>query len=108
MNKKTLLIGSGVFAVLALAARLTLTLFVVQPLGAVPDGRTLVMWRTGSLKFIDSADAVCERTSGGVSLFCRIGVLGQIGKDADSRILLRLPYSRLLYLASTGGAEYNR
>lgn len=54
------------------------TLFVVQPIGAVPEGRTLVLWRTGKLKFIDSADGVCGRQAGGVSLLCRMAVLGTV------------------------------
>lgn len=81
-------------------------LFVVQPIGAIPEGVTVLAWRLNSMKFIDSADAWCEREMGGVSLICRMGVLGKVGKS--NVVLLRLPYSRTLYLASTGGVDYDR
>jgi len=94
-------------AVLGILACTQVTLFVIQPIGAIPEGRTLLIWRTGKLKFIDSADAVCERESGGVNLLCRGAVLAAIAKKDDS-ILLRLPYSETLYLASTNGKIYGR
>lgn len=80
------------------------TIFVVQPIGAVPEGRTLVISRLNKTKFIDSADAMCERIQGSVNLLCRGLVLGQVANNAT--IYLRLPYSRTLYLISTGGKEY--
>jgi len=53
-----------------------LTFFAVQPISALPEGRTLVIWRLNTMKFIDSADAWCERQQGGVNLLCRGAVLG--------------------------------
>jgi hypothetical protein len=82
------------------------TLFVVQPIGAVPEGRTLLVRRTGRLRFIDSADAVCQRETGGVSLLCRGAVLAAIAKQ--DRVIARLPYSERLYLISTGGTTYEK
>jgi hypothetical protein len=82
------------------------TFFVIQPIGAVPDGRTLVIWRTGKLRFIDSADAICERESNGVSLLCRVAVLGAVAKN--SQVIVRMPYSETLYLISTDGKKYER
>ena len=95
----------GMAAVITFAAT-QLTLFVVQPIGAVPEGRTVVMWRLNTMKFVDSADAWCERQMGGVNLLCRGAVLGKLGnKDV---IIARLPYSEILYLWSTGGRTYSR
>ena len=94
--------------VLTLAAYTQLTIFVVQPLGVVPEGRTIVIWRRTHTNFIDSADAICEREMGGVSLFCRLAVLkGIVGEESEG-ILLRLPYSETLYLISTDGKELDR
>lgn len=83
-----------------------LSLFVVPPMGAVPEGRTIVMLKLNKMKFIDSADAMCERMQGGVSLLCRGLVLGLVAKN--STVLARLPYSEWLYLVSTGGRGYRR
>ena len=58
------------------------------------------------MNFIDSADAVCDRKLGGVSLLCRAAVLGRVTKE--SSIILRLPYSETLYSISTGGKSYSR
>ncbi len=80
------------------------TFFIIQPIGAIPEGRTLLILRTNKTKFIDSADAICEREMGGVSLLCRGTMLGAIANK--SHILLKLPYSETLYKLSTSGKEY--
>ena len=82
-----------------------ITIFVIQPIGAVPEGRTLVVTRLTNMNFIDSADAICDRKMGGVSLLCRVAVMGRV--EEKSSILLRLPYSEMLYSISTGGKSYD-
>lgn len=94
------LVGIGIFAYTQL------TIFVIQPIGAIPEGRTIIIWRMGKLKFIDSADAMCERANGGVSLLCRGAMMGGVASNAT--IIARLPYSETLYEISTGGATYER
>lgn len=106
VGPKRLVIWLAVLALLMTVAYTQLTLFVVQPIGAVPEGRTIVMRRTGNFKFIDSADAVCERETGSVTLLCRGAILGAIA-DSDG-VLARLPYSEALYSMSTGGKYYAR
>lgn len=105
MNKNST-IGLVVLVVLAIIIYTQITIFVIQPIGAVPEGRTLIILRLNKGQFIDSADAMCERIEGGVSLLCRMVVLGAVGKN--STILLRLPFSSLLYSISTGGLSYER
>jgi hypothetical protein len=89
-----------------LVAYTQLTIFVLQPIGAVPEGRTLIMLRGSGTKFIDSADAMCERTMGSVNLICRAAALAATATKGT--ILLRLPYSETLYLISTGGHTFER
>jgi hypothetical protein len=105
MNKRktVLLIVVGAFIIFVYTQ---VTLFVIQPIGAVPDGRTIVIWRAGKLNFIDSADGFCAREANGVSLLCRMAVLGGVAKN--NTILMRLPYSETLYLVSTDGKTYER
>jgi hypothetical protein len=59
----------------------------------MPDGGTLLFRfqvdEVGS-KFIDNADAICERRQGYTDSLCRSVVLGAV--ERDSTILLRLPY----------------
>ena len=105
MNKRKtlLLIALTAFIILIYTQ---VTVFVIQPIGAIPDGRTIVIWREGKLNFIDSADGVCGREASGVSLLCRMAVLGAVAKN--NTVLMRLPYSETLYLVSTDGKKYER
>jgi hypothetical protein len=66
-----------------------LTLFVIQPIGAIPEGKTLIILRMNKTQFIGSADAMCEREQSGVSLFCRIGAMA--GVINNTKIIARLP-----------------
>lgn len=100
------LVGLVVLAVAVVAAYTQLTIFVIQPIGAVPDGRTLVILRLNTMNFVDSADGVCIRRMNGVNLFCRMGVLAAVANNAT--VLLRLPYSESLYLWSTDGRSFAR
>ena len=106
MRKKTWTVLTFAAAVLGLLAYTQLTIFVIQPIGAIPEGRTLVIARLNKTEFIDSADAMCERIQGGVSLMCRMAALASVAEN--SPVFLRLPYSETLYDISTGGKSYDR
>lgn len=106
MTKKTVGILLVTAAVLAIVIYTQITIFVVQPIGAIPEGKTLVILRLNKTEFIDSADAMCKREMGGVSLLCRMGMMAGVANN--STILLRLPYSQALYDISTGGEHYDR
>ena len=107
MKDRSKIALSLVLAVLAgVVISTQLTIFVVQPIGAVPEGRTLIISRLSNLTFIDSADAICERLLGGVSLFGRAAALARVMDQAT--IYLRLPYSATLYDISTGGRRYDK
>lgn len=107
MSSKSIILGlAGVLIMAATLAYFSLTVFVIQPIGAVPEGRTVVIGRVGKTKFLDSADAICQREMGGVSLLCRAMIMGNILEEAT--IFLRLPYSEALYLWSTDGRTYGR
>ena len=79
--------------------------YSVQPIGALPEGGTVVVWRQGDEPFFNSADALCLERTGGVSLMCRAMAMGQAPMD---RIVLRLPYQAWAYQLSTGGREFDR
>jgi hypothetical protein len=103
MKKAILSLTSIVlFIIVLFIASRVVSIFVIQPIGAIPKGATLIVLRGQKMNFIDSADAVCARTMGGVSLLCRGMALAAI-KDNH---LFTLPYSETLYLWSTDGARY--
>ena len=107
-TKKRVVVGGFFLLIIlfCLFAYTLLTIFVIQPIGAIPKGRTLIMARMKGTLFIDSADAMCERIQGKVNILCRGLVLAQIAKNGE--VYLRLPYSESLYLISTGGKKYER
>jgi len=84
-------------------------IFVVQPVGAVPEGVTVVYKRFGSnMDFIESPDGLAKRATGGVSLLGRGLAMGAFMKNFEDDIYFRLPYFKFLYLISTGGSEYEK
>ena len=83
--------------------------FVIQPIGAVPEGATVWYWRLDtSLPFISSADGLLLEKELGVSLLGRAVALGAVAKPITDRKIASLPYSRTLYLVSTGGREFEK
>lgn len=79
--------------------------YSVQPIGALPEGGTALVWRGEGEPFFNSADALCLERTGGVSLLCRGMAMGQAPTD---RIVLRLPYQEWAYMASTDGQTFDR
>ena len=103
---KKAVVTSIVLGISTIIVYTQLTLFVIPPIGATPEGKTVVILRLNKINFIDSPDALCDRTQGGVSLLCRgIMLAGVLNK---SKILFKLPYSESLYLISTNGKTYGR
>ena len=89
---------TGIFVIAAAAfAYAKLGFYSIQPIGAVPEGATVILWRESDEPFFNSADGMCLRRTGSVSLMCRMMAMGASPKD---RILLRLPYQRSLFRRS--------
>jgi len=78
-------------------------LYTVQPIGALPQGATVVVWRGSGEPFLNSPDGTCLRVQQKVSLLCRLAAFGAAPTD---RIILRLPYQHWAYLGSTGGLTF--
>ena len=94
-----LLIAVGV------AFRLLCGFYSIQPIGALPEGLTALVWRGEGEPFFNSPDAQCLRRLGYVSLLCR----GMAVRDAPTdRIFLRLPYMPWAYRQSTDGKDFDR
>jgi hypothetical protein len=97
----TLLIG----AVAILLVYWNFGVYTVQPIGDLPDGVTVIVWRAAGEPFFNSPDGRCLQTMGKVSLLCR-GVA--LGAAPVKRIVVRLPYQHWAYLASTGGVTFEK
>ncbi|WP_070096075.1 hypothetical protein [Pseudomonas sp. NBRC 111139] len=102
---KKAFIAAGI-ALLCLVIYTQITIFSVPPIGAVPEGRTVIMLRLNKTNFIDSADAMCVRIQGYVNLLCRGMTMGAVVNATT--IIARLPYSETIYKISTGGNTYDR
>lgn len=79
--------------------------YTIQPIGALPEGKTAIVWRNSGEPFFNSPDALCLGRLGGVTLMCRGMAMAQAPTD---RIIFRLPYQGWAYSASTGGQEFDR
>lgn len=101
-QRKWILILSAVLAVLFY---LFCGLYTIQPIGALPEGKTLIVWREGDEPFFNSPDAMCLRRVGYVSLMCR-GIA--MGAGPIDRIIVRLPYQSWAYAMSTDGQKFDR
>ncbi|MBN2390753.1 MAG: hypothetical protein JXR84_08520 [Anaerolineae bacterium] len=108
-TRKGLYIVAGIFVVVVLAWLLIRPgVFVVQPIGAIPEGVTILYYARGSeVPFFSSPDGLCLQIQGEVSLMCRMTTLTAAVEITD-RAIVRLPYSHWAYLRSTGGLEFDR
>lgn len=104
---KKVLAGLAILVVITIVTSQFLTVFVVPPIGALPEGRTIVIPRTNQMRFIESADGMCLRAQGGVSILCRGLMLARLNL-AETPILARFPYSESLHLITTGGQKFDR
>lgn len=101
-------------ALLALTASLVFIrsfcgIFVIQPLGALPEGATILYWRNElNLPFIASADGILGDSEAGVSLLGRAVVIAGVAEPIMERKIVKLGYSETLYLWSTGGRTYEK
>ena len=83
--------------------------FAIQPIGAIPDGVSIVYKRFGTnMEFIESPDGLSKRASGGVSVMGRLVAMGAFMKNFEDKIYFRMPYFKFIYLISTGGSEYEK
>jgi hypothetical protein len=107
-TQKKRIIGLLVAAGLVALGYGTMGLFVVQPMGAVPEGVTILYFRAGlNLPFISSADSLGMTDDGRLSPMERIGAMAGFWEVAEDRIITRLPYFERLYDISTDGRRWD-
>lgn len=95
--------------IIVLFFRIFCGIFVIQPIGAIPEGTTIVYLRMGmNLPFIASADGILEKSGSGVSLLGRGLILAKVAEPIKEKEIFRFGYSETLYLWSTGGKTYEK
>jgi hypothetical protein len=93
-----------IFIILLVLIYTRIGLYTIQPMGVVPGGSTLVIWRDPGKPFFDSPDAACLRSEGSVTLLCRGST---ISAALNGPSILSLPFWNWAYLQSTGGMTIN-
>lgn len=107
--KKTTIIVLLILLLTGIAFRVFVGIFVIQPIGILPEGVTIVYWRSGlNLPFIASVDGLMDESGAGVSLFGRGMFLAKLTQPLKEREIFRFGYSETLYLWSTNGKKYEK
>ncbi len=108
---KKLIISLIIVFIIGLFFRIFCGIFVIQPIGAIPEGATIVYWRIGmdiDLPFIASADGLLDKSGAGVSLLGRGMLLAKIAGPVKENEIFRMGYSETIYLWTTGGKKYEK
>lgn len=107
---KNFIYVTAVIFLIGLIFRMTCGIFVIQPIGAIPEGRTIVYWRLDmpNMPFIGSADGILDKEGQGVSLLGRGVLLGGLAGPLKEKEIFSFGYSETLYLISTGGKQYGK
>jgi hypothetical protein len=97
------------FIILGLLFRFFCGIFIIHPMGAIPEGTSIVYLRTElNLPFIASADGILAKSGKGVSLFGRAILIGKLAEPIKEKEIFRFGYSETLYLWSTNGKTYEK
>lgn len=99
----------GLMLIIGILFRLFCGIFVIQPIGALPEGTTIIYWRGAmNMPFVASADGLLDESGAGVSLLGRGLILAKVAKPITDREIFRFGYSETLYLWSTDGKKYEK
>ena len=83
--------------------------FVVQPIGAIPEGVTIWYFRNDiNLPFISSPDGIILEKEGHVNLLGRAIILSSVMDSLEGKRICNLPYQKWMYKISTKGQEFEK
>ena len=83
--------------------------FVVQPIGAIPEGVTIWYFRNDiNLPFISSPDGIMLEKEGHVNLLGRAIILSSVMDSSEGKRICNLPYQKWMYKISTKGQEFEK
>ena len=109
MKAKRLLIPFIIFAILVLLLFTLTGFFVIQPIGALPEGTTIWYFRPGiNMSLIESADGMLLKDEGSVTLLGRLLIISSVTDALEDRIICKFPYQKWMYKISTKGVEFEK
>ena len=80
--------------------------FIIQPIGKLKDGSTVLYFRLGlNSKFIASTDGILLDDDGETAVG-KLIELGRYGKRVNERKIASFPYSRLMHRYATSGRVF--
>ena len=83
--------------------------FVVQPIGAIPEGVTIWYFRNDiNLPFISSPDGIMLEKEGHVNLLGRAIILSSVMDSLEGKRICNLPYQKWIYKISTKVQEFEK
>lgn len=95
---KTRYVILSLIFIVAMFVRTMIGVFIIQPIGVLPEGTTIVYWRGGtSLDFIDSPDGIVLRSGASLTIFSRAAAISSAVEPIMEREIIRLPYSSFLF-----------
>lgn len=108
-GKKTLIIVAVAMVLVLSAFYSTTGFYVVTPFPGLPGGETIYYNRRGSgLPFVASADSLNIKHDNGVSEGNTMLMNSQIAALIEKRVILKLGYSKSLYMFSTGNKDFTK
>jgi hypothetical protein len=87
MWKKTISVIVVILIAFSIFVYTSISFFAVQPIGAIPEGATFIMWKKGKMSTFESPDGLCIKVTGGVSLMCRSMMLRTAMDDSLFQML---------------------
>jgi len=84
-------------------------ILVIQPLGALPNGATIVYFRYNTnLNFIESPDSIVLNKGMRLSILTRAIALSKLAPIITEEKIAILPYFEFLYLLSTNNQKFDK
>jgi hypothetical protein len=106
--RKPIIITALILA-LILSIYASFGIFIIQPIGAIPKGITIIYFRLGlNIPFISSPDGLVIDSGNELSIWARLGAMASVAEPISKRTILRLDYSESLYLISTNGKSFEK
>lgn len=95
--------------IIIIISYLSIGILVIQPLGVLPNGATIVYFRYNTnLNFIESPDSIILNKGMRLSILTRAIALSKLAPIITEEKIAILPYYEFLYLLSTNNQKFDK